>query len=85
MVYRFGDVFESRTGHIGIARLSGLAEDEVRERLEGLFAGYSLTLVADHPRHPPLYRVTGCDFHFRNHILKSGLIALVALKRHFQN
>jgi hypothetical protein len=79
-VYLFGDVFQSRTGHIGIARLSGLTEDEVRERIEGLFAGCSLTLVANHPRHPPLYRVTECDFEDR-HVYDGDLLPYEVVKR----
>lgn len=34
----------------------------MREHIEGLFAGCFLALVADHLHHPPLYRVTECDF-----------------------
>lgn len=61
-VYLFGDVLESRLGHIGIARLAGLTEDNVRERIEQMFAGCTRTIAAEHNRHPPLYRLTGCRF-----------------------
>jgi len=61
-VYLFGDVFESRQGHIGIARLAGLTEEQVRTRIEAMFDGCTLLPVAAVTLHPPLYRLTACRF-----------------------
>ena len=61
-MYLFGDAFESRLGHIGIARLAGLTEEQVSTQIEELFALCARTLVAEHARHPSLYRLTDCDF-----------------------
>ena len=57
-VYVFPDVFTSELGYIGLSKLSGVSEEQIKQQVAGLLSSYQLKAVAHEHGRPALYELT---------------------------